>query len=208
MSELTRRRNARDLWVSRSHLWAAAASAGIAILLAFLVGTVVGRAAARSERAEQLDGYSDEDLVSLLARIEASGSRAGGAEHLTYPEALTGQPVEIAIPAAPELPGRVDVAPPPLVTMPGVSAPPSTGVGALVLRTADAELARTRLEALVSASLPVWVRVERNAGVDVVEVGVGPWEDQDSGVVATAGQSALMPSELQWIDFDPTEEDL
>ena len=127
---------------------------------------------------------------------------------MTYPEALTGQPVEIAIPAAPELPGRVDVAPPPLVTMPGVSAPPSTGVGALVLRTADAELARTRLEALVSASLPVWVRVERNAGVDVVEVGVGPWEDQDSGVVATAGQSALMPSELQWIDFDPTEEDL
>ena len=205
MGELSRRRNARDVWVSRGHLWAAAASAGIAVLLAFLVGTVVGRSSASAEQ-ELVADYSEEELIALLARIEASASRAGGVDRLTYPDALAGQTMEVGLPEAPALPGQVDVAPPPMVDLPGVSAPPNQGVGARVLRTSDERAARATVESLVAAGLPVWVHVERSGGLDVVEVGVGPWLDETEGVLATAPHDHLLPVDLHWDGFGEAED--
>ena len=201
MSELVRQHRSRDLWVSRSHLWAAAASVGIALFLSFLVGNAVGRSSALRQ-AEQVSAGREDDLVELLARVEASASAVGGADRLTYPDALAGRQVEVGVPGAPELPGHVDVPPPPLVSLPGVGAPPQTGFGIQVLRTAELSVARTRLDILVATGLPVWVRTIRSGGVDVIEVGAGPWESEAEGRVAVSEHVALLPLDSEWIEFE------
>lgn len=197
MSELSRRRRSRELWVSRGHLWAAAAGVMMIALLSFLLGNAVGKRTAGGASGTQssMDG---EDLVELLARVEASSSAAGGSDRLTYPDALTGQPTEVGMPESPPLPGRVVVQAPPFAALPGVGTPPVDGYGFRVVRTANSAVARTHLENLVAADLPVWVRTTRSNGVDAYEVGVGPWETEDDGRLAAAGARGSLPVDYEW----------
>jgi hypothetical protein len=202
MSELSRRRRSRELWVSRGHLWAAAAGVLMVALLSFLLGNAVGRqSAGLSVGPESLSG--GEELVELLARVEASSSAGGGADRLTYPDALTGRPTEVGMPEAPALPGRVVVQAPPFAALPGVGTRPNDGYGFRVVRTADAGVARTHLESLVASDLPVWVLTTRSNGVDAYAVGVGPWETEDDGRLAAAASRGSLPVDYEWEFYGP-----
>lgn len=89
MSELTRRRHARDIWISRGHLWAA----GVAMVLVGLGGFVAGWWAAGSRSpavAPTQIATSDEALIDLLARVDARVVSHDGVDALTFPDALTG----------------------------------------------------------------------------------------------------------------------
>lgn len=76
MSDLQRRREARQLWVSRSHLHAAVAFAALLALTSFGLGYLVGRtrtataSAPAPRHASLVEGVPGESLVDLLARIE------------------------------------------------------------------------------------------------------------------------------------------
>jgi hypothetical protein len=198
MSEISRRLRARDIRISHGHLWAGVAGGGIALALAFLVGAGFGRRAEASERAAEEVAGPDLELVDLLARIEASTN--GGSARLTYPQALAGAPTDVALPAEPQLPGRVSVGAPARVELPGLGAPPTTGVGASVARTVHREVAAEQLERLVQAGLPVWGSVERSGGVDVFVVGVGPFGSLEAAQRAAVGVAEL-PTDLEWRRF-------
>jgi hypothetical protein len=202
MGELARRRQARDLWISRGHLGAAAAAVGIGLLLAFLVGTAVGRRGVGLDREAPYAEVPEEALVDLLARVETSAVTGGGAARLTYPEALAGRATEVALPVDPPAPGEVRVEAPPFAEIPGLGAPPTAGVGVRLARSLERAAVIPHLEAAVSEGLPVWARVERSGGVDVFEVGVGPWDDARSGAAALdAAATQLVPLEREWIRF-------
>jgi hypothetical protein len=74
MSELARRRDARDLWVSRSHLHAAIAAASLLAVMSFAGGYALGRGKTGASEAPHLASLTDavpgEDLVELLAQVE------------------------------------------------------------------------------------------------------------------------------------------
>lgn len=99
MGELARRRGARELWISRGHLWAAGAGGLFAVVIAFTGGYTLGRSqsSAPSDPGPQFLGAdaADEDLVQLLARVEASSDPTGGLGRLSFPEALAGEETEV-----------------------------------------------------------------------------------------------------------------
>lgn len=74
MSDLARRKDARELWVSRSHLHAAAAMALLGGLICFGAGYALGRSgmsAAEPVRHATLTGdVPGRELVELLAEVE------------------------------------------------------------------------------------------------------------------------------------------
>jgi len=94
MGELTKRRAARDLWISRGHVRAALVGAfllsGVSFGLGYLTGSGNGPAEPARGWAEQ--GFAEqvpgEDLVGLLARVEANRAALGGVETLTFPDEL------------------------------------------------------------------------------------------------------------------------
>lgn len=201
MSELGRRRASRDLKVSRGHLWAGGTVAAIGLLFSFLVGYSAGKATARPEVSE-INDLQREELVELLARVEASSTTAGAAERLTYPDALSGELTEVRLPDAPREATGAEVSASPFAHLPHVGAPPAAGVGVEVLRTINARAATSRLEMLAGEGLPVWARVERSGGVDTFAVGVGPWESEAAGRDAVAESSDLLPLDYTWLTFE------
>ncbi|MEQ1564918.1 MAG: hypothetical protein ABMA64_04720 [Myxococcota bacterium] len=84
MSELARRRDARDLWISRGHLRAGAALGLLACAASFLLGFVVGR----DHPPTPSTAAPDESLVDLLARIEATADPDAAVRELTFPDTL------------------------------------------------------------------------------------------------------------------------
>ncbi len=155
MGDLTKRRAARDLWISRSHVKAALVGAFLLSGASFGLGYVVGLggsstgAPAASWMASQ--GYADkvpgEDLVVLLARVEANRAPHGGVESLTFPDELARAADDVPVgPVAPE--GSLVLVPVPEPLEPlgqpvhiggdGAAAPdlPPPPIGAYTLRVA------------------------------------------------------------------------
>jgi hypothetical protein len=94
MGELARRRRARDLWISRSHLWAL--GVGIVLLAAasFFLGRSLSRpsaGAAGGVAAESPIDGPDESLVDLLVRVDQAAVSGDGVDALTFPDALRGE---------------------------------------------------------------------------------------------------------------------
>jgi len=209
MGEIARRRGSRDLWISRGHVWAATALVGILVLLAFLVGSAVGRRQASGASVSEVgrNAAGDDALVDLLARVETSGLPGGGATTLTYPEALGGAEARTEAPGGvvAGMAASLAIVPTaPNVALPGLGAPPTAGVGVLVARTTVPDRAQVHLETLVGANLPLWARVVRGGGVDVYEVGFGPWADRRTGRAALRGStSSSVPLDPDWVDFTP-----
>jgi hypothetical protein len=90
MGELKNERQARDLWVSRSHLWAMAAGTLVLAFTAFVLGILVGRKTA-PEAGEAELSPDNGSLVEVLARVAAIRRKYGGVEDLHYPDALKGE---------------------------------------------------------------------------------------------------------------------
>ena len=102
MGELARRRSARDLWISRGHLWAIATGAVLLTVVAFSLGVSAGRADGAIGEQDRLGPAPDDQLVTLLARVEASMDPTGGVRELTFPDALLGVDVVLDVPKLPE----------------------------------------------------------------------------------------------------------
>ena len=101
MSELARRRRARDLWISRGHVWAALAAAALIGLAGFIGGWWMAGSRTASPAAPVVT-TADEALVDLLARVDRRVVAHDGAETLTFPDALMGigGPATVPEPAA------------------------------------------------------------------------------------------------------------
>ncbi|MFK7930464.1 MAG: hypothetical protein AB8H79_19910 [Myxococcota bacterium] len=106
MGELARQRRARDLWISRSHLWALGVGVVAATAIAFFAGWSLARPASSGTGvAVGAAEPADESLVELLARVDANAVAGNGVEHLTFPDALGGSDEAAVLPiAAPPLP--------------------------------------------------------------------------------------------------------
>jgi len=100
MGELARQRRARDLWISRGHLWALSAGVVLLALCSFFVGLTLARtspAAASVPAPSGLDA-PQESLVDLLARVDARVVAQDGVDTLTFPDTLTGVAKDPALP--------------------------------------------------------------------------------------------------------------
>lgn len=180
MSELARRRSARDIWISRSHLYAVGAGAALAVLAAFGAGYGVGRGSVDlpAPPAQRLAGEpSDGALLELLARVDAVAVPGGGVDELTFPDALTGKGEGAETPGEGDaseasrsgLPGSVPAAPE------AGDAPPRGKWTLAIESFADRSVADTKAEALRGSELEAWVGVERLNGEARFRVAVGGW---------------------------------
>lgn len=110
MGELARQRRARDLWISRGHLWALGAGIVLAVVLSFFLGMLLagdGSAAPAHEAASLGVSPPEESLVDLLARVDARVVAQDGVDTLTFPDTLTGVAGDPDVPAPSEAPGAL-----------------------------------------------------------------------------------------------------
>lgn len=180
MSELARRRSARDIWISRGHLYAIGAGGGLAILAAFAMGYAMGResvdlpppaAAAFTSEA------GDDALVELLARVDSAATRDGGVDELTFPDALRGEPLEreATPPSEPTEAATVGVEGRAIPLPEAGDAPPSpNGSWTLVVDTfATRSDAEARVASLVSEGHAAWMGVESRDGALQFRASIG-----------------------------------
>lgn len=151
--ELTRLRRARDVRISRAHLWAAAAVLVSAVSASFAAGYVLGRELPPPPpRQDYVAAAEGRELVEVLARVEASIDIDAGVERLTFPHALT-TPVE------------GDASPPGRYTV---------DVGTFE----QADPARELRAHLRAQALPAWLTVERVRGEARYRVSVSDFEGE------------------------------
>lgn len=195
MGELSRRRQARDLWVSRSHLKAGAVAGVFLLVASFAAGaTTVSREVAVAATPKWMDQTASGELVELLARVDAAGESDGGLSRLTFPTALTEDEAIVVAPPYDERMKRTTH-----VAMPGggaVGSQPLAEGWAVVIDDLSEAKAAEVADRILGAGLED-VRVEERliAGQRDVRVGVG-------GLRSEAEAAAL----LLRIRQAPTEE--
>ena len=200
MGDLARRRNARDLWISRGHLYAVAIAGLVLAGTMFTIGQALGRSAAAnaSHRRPLISDIPDQALVELLARVESSSDPLGGIELLTFPDDLSRVPVpivsvgpplpaELATEIVPELPAPESVPtvleiPAGLVSAPLISEPMPVGPWvASLISVAGGERAKEAValrNALQQAGIDARVRSELRNGSPHYAVLLGGFVDE------------------------------
>ena len=161
MGELARRRRARDLWISRSHVWAMAVGVVLIGVIVFSLGATLMGGPATTAGATTAPP-SDESLVDLLARVDARSVAQDGVDTLTFPDTLSGVADEPSMPTVA-----------PAVTQQSAVAPGAVGLRPfdLVLHAQDDAQAATLAAQLVGSG---WhARVESADGVARVIVDGG-----------------------------------
>jgi hypothetical protein len=194
MSDLRRRRDARDIWISRGHLAAGLTLMVVSSGTSFVLGFLVGRDEAASAPVEvEPIGIPGDELVDLLARVEASALSDGGVEALTFPDALRGDPG-----GGPEVPaagssGRgssgEDVQQLPAVpSAPGVPAsvgkPPAGEFTVVVSSSRSLGEMRELQKRLAQLGLESWVGAELVEGVTTYKVAVGAFATEPEATAA------------------------
>jgi hypothetical protein len=180
MSELARRRSARDLWVSRSHIGAAVAGAALVAISSYAIGYMVGVSAVPTVSVEPslLAEAPDEALVDLLARIDANAERSEG--HLTFPEVLRGEAVGPMAPlgalTSEAIVTTFDAGAP----LPRVGPPPASGRFTLVVESAS------ELATLGDAGSDGWLSMSVVAGELRYSLNVGAFDDESEATAYSA----------------------
>jgi hypothetical protein len=182
-SDIARRRAARDLWISKSHLAAGVALAFAFSALTFAGGVQLGKRWATPAVAVTPSLTAEvprDELLRLLARID--GNASGPAAALTFPDALRGQSPP-AGDAAAEVPG-----PTTLVAggTPAVTGDVLPGAGwTVVLSTTPSEAdARAHQSELGAAGIRALVGAELVEGSPRYRVVVGQFAQRDDAVAA------------------------
>lgn len=182
-SEIARRRAARDLWVSRSHVAAAGALALALAALTFAGGLALGKrwaAPAPTPPPSLTAEVPRDELLQLLARID--GNAAGPSAAITFPDTLRGQP---------SAGGGGGDGPPPHQTV--VAGGPQAVVGdalggggftVVVATTPDEAAARAQQAALLEAGVSALVAAELVEGAPRYRVVVGRHADRERAVAA------------------------
>ena len=89
MGDLASKRNARDLWISKGHVAAAAVLCLALVICAYALGYLAGSARGESEDLlSQSNLPPQEGVVELLDRIEGSTVDPKGSNTLTFPDVL------------------------------------------------------------------------------------------------------------------------
>jgi hypothetical protein len=190
MSELARRRNARDLWISRGHLAAAASGAASLAMASFAIGFFLGEHR-RPPVVEAPPFAPDEGLVELLARIETTAALPGGVdEALTFPDLLRSESAPSVPAVAAPREGRVVLIEPAFEgptlggpnpsaagATPGDSPPPGTFTVVVGRGTDPAEVGR-EAEALRRQGLAAWVSVALVDGEWAYRIAYGGFDDE------------------------------
>jgi hypothetical protein len=172
MGELARRRGARDLWISRGHLWAAGLGVAALCVGSFGAGVRYGRdlGVQSSNDARSLGSPAEDGaLVDLVARVEATATPDGGVRELRYPEALAGGDLPLPVPADPHANAPPIEVPPSAAPVLAVDPIPEGTFGLIVGRFPDSAAAMATREELRAKQLPAWLGVEREGG-DLVSV--------------------------------------
>jgi len=111
MSDLARRRSARDLSISRTHI----ALGSLGVLLLCLSSFALGVLQGRSDEGPRVVAMPlsaelpDRGLVELLARVEATADAGEEVEVLTFPDALTNSPAGSSVDVGPRPDGRFSI---------------------------------------------------------------------------------------------------
>lgn len=185
MSELERRRDARDLWVSRSHLHAGVVFAVVLAMGTFSAGYYVGKGqvrAAESPRYASLVGeVPGTELVELLAQVERTKvvHASAAIEYPTFAEDEEGLHVP-GVQEAPAAPG-VDavVEAPPLAQVPEVDAVPEGAFTVAVGRFSDEDAARGVRDHLRAQGHAAWLSLRLVEGEPELGVAVGGFADRE-----------------------------
>lgn len=217
MGDLARRRNARDLWISRSHLWALGAGVAVLGITTFLLGVSLGRAEAeRTDDAPRtlIAEVPDDALVELLARVEASADPLGGIDLLTFPGELSRVTEPIVAVGPPLPPGLAPLMLPPPPTGPeeppdvleiaagAVAMTPIADVrpsGAFTVQVLQLDGPDGAAEAvglrndLRKSGLEAWIASELVAGTPRYRVSVGGFPDEAAAKAAVAGVHEKTP---------------
>lgn len=177
MSDLERRRDAREYWVSRGHLHAGIVASLLMAFVSFGMGFLlgqsrVGAAVVPPERA-LLARVPGEDLVALLAEVER-GTLKSASSAIVYPQLIEG----VGPPAVPtELtPGigvdaMVGLPPRPAELQPDRVPAGVFTVQAGAFGVAD-DAVRVR-DHLLAQQVPAWLSVEHVDGVPAYRVAIG-----------------------------------
>jgi hypothetical protein len=155
MSDLARRRSARDLWISRSHVLLGAVGVVLLSLGSFSLGVLHGRAGDAGVKVVSTSLSTElpnGSLVELLARVEATADAGGEVEVLTFPDALTNSPAGSSVEVGPRPEGRFSIE---------------------VARFEDVGRARPLRDVLREAGHKAWVAVELVGGEMHYRVVVG-----------------------------------
>jgi hypothetical protein len=195
MGELARRLDARDLWISRGHVWAAGLGAAFVAVIAFSVGVLVGSGEPAHASGVDPLGLSqapDDSLVELLARVEASADPTGGVSALTFPDALRGveQPDVPRAPAAFSGAATIDAG---VAEAPVADAPPAGAFTIVVSRTSDEQFARAQRDQLRARDLPVWLDSERVGGEPAWRVCLGGYPTAEDASADLAAYGSVLP---------------
>jgi cell division septation protein DedD len=178
VSNLVRQRRAHDLWISKSHLYAYALSASLAVVAAFAGGIVVGRSSVEVDdrRPPAFTAEAgDQGLVELLARVDAAATPDGGVRDLTFPDALAGERTADAVPEPPAAEGAVHVEGAVESLPPRGDLPPSGRWTIAAASVPDRAQADRLAEQLRAKDLTAWVAPEQIDGEMHWRVGVGGW---------------------------------
>jgi hypothetical protein len=196
MSDLARRRDAREYWVSRGHLHAGLVASLLMAFVSFGFGFLlgqsrVGAATAPPERV-LLAHVPGEDLVALLAEVER-GTLASASSAIVYPELIEGEQPP-ALPAAPADLIGVDatLAPPPRA-MELEPDPVPPGVMTVQVGTfAELDDARRMRDHLLAQQVQAWWSVERVDGAPVYRVAIGGFLDAASAEAALVSVAPIV----------------
>lgn len=185
MNDLTRRRNARDVWISRGHLAAAGSLAVVMSVTSFGLGFLVGRDGPETAPTVAVTPYVPDDaLIELLARVESSATSDGAVDVLTFPDALRGDPGGAPNVPAPTEPNTesVQIAAAPSAE-PGDR--PVPGAFTVVVGKGEDVAAMRALQAkLGAAGLTAWIGAEIVDGVPAYRVAVGGYATAEAAAAA------------------------
>ena len=175
MGELARYRRNRDLHLSRGHIAAGLSAVLLMVCTSFFLGFRAGnRDVVVAGPTHFTSEAPREDLVELLARVEASNDTTGGVDAMTFPDALTGSSGGGLLEAEPAPSGRFQVE---------------------VARYSDVAEARSLREHLRGAGLQAWVGAELEAGVMTWRVAIGGFSTDEE---ATEGVGSLTEALSGW----------
>lgn len=195
MGELARKRSARDLWISRSHLWAGGLVVLLALGVSFLGGYTLGTRRVEPGVAEPtLTGeVGDDELVELLARIDASSDPTGGLGSLSFPDELASTEASATLPDPQEEEDPSAVVQPGFEEVVGEVDPVPPGTWTIrVASLGEREEAARLKAALIERELPAWQRMERVGGEATWQVSVGGYPDERAARTALVALKASL----------------
>jgi SPOR domain len=186
--ELVKRRRSRDLWISRSHLYAVVALVVVSSATFFLAGFVVGRRLAPDAPPTVGMEPGDEELLKVLTTIErgthpeSDKAIAQGAAPLEGGDAQGPRVAPVGVAPAPAVtlapsPGAVEAA--------GTDAPPAGPYTLVVLEAAARPEVEEVERVLTERGLSAWSTVALVDGVAVYRVAVGNFATPEAAALAS-----------------------